>query len=215
MNDFNYEEKVEKIKSALFDLYEQEEYHISQIEDLKERDSEYTKYAILKDKALDLLNEIENLYKEIDINYDSNVLDEEEADDVEKELDVTEPDNIEEEVDSDTSDEEESTKESTPESNENKYYLDEASSAPNFAYVPERILERLKQRRANKKNEFYKQDSLETKGIIVRPDQFMKLSLSKNRQEGVLREAKQYRIDLATKSREQLLQVGGENEPEQ
>ena len=58
-------------------------------------------------------------------------------------------------------------------------------------------------------NKFYKQDELDTKGIIVRSDQFMKLSLSKKRQEGILMEAKQYRINLATKSREQLEQIGG------
>lgn len=44
-------------------------------------------------------------------------------------------------------------------------------------------------------NKLYKKDAENAKGIIVRGDQYMKLALSKHRQEGVLEEAKAYRID--------------------
>lgn len=44
-----------------------------------------------------------------------------------------------------------------------------------------------------------KEDEEKPRGIIVRSDQYMKLALSKHRQEGVIREAKTYRINEARK----------------
>ena len=44
-----------------------------------------------------------------------------------------------------------------------------------------------------------KEDEEKPRGIIVRSDQYMKLALSKHRQEGVIREAKTYRINEAKK----------------
>ena len=52
-------------------------------------------------------------------------------------------------------------------------------------------------------SKLYKTDSssIKIKGIIVRNDQYMKLALSKHRQEGVLKEAKNYRIEMVKKNR--------------
>ena len=49
----------------------------------------------------------------------------------------------------------------------------------------------------------YKKDDLPVKGIIVRNDQYMKLALSKHRQEGVLKEAKNYRIETVKRKRQE------------
>ena len=49
----------------------------------------------------------------------------------------------------------------------------------------------------------YKKDDLPVKGIIVRNDQYMKLALSKHRQEGVLAEAKNYRIETVKRKRQE------------
>ena len=106
----------------------------------------------------------------------------------------------------DKSTEEEFSKDENKDHPVQKYYLANSDITPNFAYVPEKILVKLKQK-DNKANNYYKKDDLQTKGILVRSDQFMKLSLSKKRQEGILREAKEYRIKLATKSREQLEEI--------
>ena len=91
-----------------------------------------------------------------------------------------------------------------------KFYLDPRNGEkPNFAFVPETIFVKLKSNSISEiiNNRIYKQDDEEKKGIIVRKDQFMKLSLSKERQDGVLKEAKVFRIKQAKKSRQQLQNV--------
>ena len=47
----------------------------------------------------------------------------------------------------------------------------------------------------------YKEDEEKPRGIIVRSDQYMKLALSKHRQEGVLKEAKKFRMEEVQKRR--------------
>lgn len=97
-----------------------------------------------------------------------------------------------------------------------KFFLDDRNGTkPNFAYVPPSLFKVIKKNGTcvlthhnslkEEKLLFYKIDSEKPRGIIVREDQFMKLSLSKHRQEGVLKEAKIYRIEEAKKSREQRL----------
>ena len=49
-------------------------------------------------------------------------------------------------------------------------------------------------------------DENKPKGIIVRNDQFMKLALSKRRQEGVLADAKIFRVEQAKASRKKMLE---------
>lgn len=97
-----------------------------------------------------------------------------------------------------------------------KYHLICDEKKLNFAYVSEDILEKMKsfQRKSNVSsqkifsstvdfNKVYKKDDLVAKGIIVRNDQYMKLALSKHRQEGILEEAKVYRIEEVRKKRQE------------
>ncbi len=96
---------------------------------------------------------------------------------------------------------------SNKESNYPKFYLDNRNgSKPNFAYVPEKLYLKIKSNAITSfdNNKIYKQDTEKRRGIIVRNDQFMKLSLSRHRQEGVLHEAKEFRIAQAIKSRKKL-----------
>ncbi|MBO5414409.1 MAG: hypothetical protein J6A17_02150 [Bacilli bacterium] len=53
----------------------------------------------------------------------------------------------------------------------------------------------------NLNNLYMKQDTEKPRGIIVRSDQYMKLALSKHRQEGVLQEAREYRIQEVKRKR--------------
>lgn len=101
--------------------------------------------------------------------------------------------------------------------NRNLFYLDDRNGRkPNFAYVPQILLDRIKQNGVREttmdmssdkdSNKFYKEDKEKPKGIIVRNDQYMKLALSRYRQESVIRDAKMYRIEQAKASRIKLEQ---------
>lgn len=98
-----------------------------------------------------------------------------------------------------------------------KFYLDDRNgNKPNFAYVPPELFEIIKKNRIlvrNKNSEIgeqpsqlHKMDEEQAKGIIVRTDQFMKLALSRHRQESVLRDAKEFRIEQAKKSSKQMIE---------
>ena len=50
---------------------------------------------------------------------------------------------------------------------------------------------------------YMKQDNEKPRGIIVRSDQYMKLALSKHRQEGVLKEARKYRMEEVKRKRKE------------
>ncbi len=99
----------------------------------------------------------------------------------------------------------------------NLFYLDDRNGTkPNFAYVPSVLLETIKKNSitdinavfpVTNNNQFIKDDLEKPKGIIVRNDQFVKLSLSEHRQKTVLEDAKLYRIEQARVSREQLKQA--------
>lgn len=101
-----------------------------------------------------------------------------------------------------------------------RYYLDCDMKDVNFAYVPPSLYEKVKsnqsldienkiiekeieEKQNSKGQRFMKQDSEKSKGIIVRSDQYMKLALSKHRQEGVLKEAKKYRIEEVKRKRKE------------
>ena len=242
-DNYNYEDSVRTIKSALFDIYEHQEIVIGSIENDIEREKHVNKYIDVKNSALELVRKIEELYnkknqitsqsfkKNIDKSEELKI-DEEEPESVEQESEETsdlideddeeEPESVEQEAEetSDLIDEDndnrllkkidegfESIEEDPIESLE-KYYLDDRNgSKPNFAYVPINLYEKIKNYKNEDENKLYKQDDIEKKGIIVRNDQYMKLSLSKHRQEGVLKEAKAYRIDQARKSRIKLENV--------
>lgn len=103
------------------------------------------------------------------------------------------------------------------EDNSNKYYLLCSEDKLHFAYVSESLFNKIKSHHVsdNKSLEgtvsdvdtsdgnIYKKDDLPVKGIIVRSDQYMKLALSKHRQEGVLKEAKNYRIETVKRKRQE------------
>lgn len=214
-NNFDYMDSVCKIKSALYDIYESQEVMIGEEQDEKARNKRVERYIETKDLAIQLLEHIESLYKKIDTIKEKNssesaeieephIIQISKQDELLKEGNQIEDinpsiteENIEESVNSDIND--------LP-----KFYLDSRNGEkPNFAFVPETIFIKLKSNAVSKdiNNKIYKQDEEEKKGIIVRKDQFMKLSLSKERQDGVLKEAKIFRIKQAKKSRQQLQNI--------
>ncbi len=219
-NNFDYEKSLEKIKSALYDIYESQEIIIGEEKNDDLRNKQVEKYIKVKDLAVKLVEDIQNLYKDNrEINENNSISeakpqinqeskqdellkindetdeendDEDEKDDI-NEININENDNDEEELDD------------LP-----KFYLDSRNGdKPNFAYVPNSIFVKLKENGILElfDNRIYKQDDANKKGIIVRTDQFMKLSLSKDRQEGVLKEAKIYRIEQARKARKKLQEI--------
>lgn len=110
-----------------------------------------------------------------------------------------------------------------------KYYLDCDIKDVNFAYVPQSLYEKIKNFSPTSLSEegieddnsmteendemeseeeaentrYIKQDSEKPRGIIVRSDQYMKLALSKHRQEGVLQEARKYRVEEVKRRRKE------------
>ena len=107
-----------------------------------------------------------------------------------------------------------------------KYYLECEKDHVNFAYVPKKLFNKIKKNAnlsLNNTNDveesdndidfsnnevddkdmnnsrFEKIDMEKPKGIIVRSDQYMKLALSRHRQEGVVKEAKIFRINEVKK----------------
>lgn len=104
------------------------------------------------------------------------------------------------------------------EDNSNKYYLLCDEDKLHFAYVSEKLFNKIKSHHVSDNEpleedtvsdvdtsdgNIYKKDDLPVKGIIVRNDQYMKLALSKHRQEGVLKEAKNYRIETVKRKRQE------------
>lgn len=262
-NNYDYKDSISKIKSALFDIYENQEIIVGNIEDEEIRNVHVEKYIDLKNSAIMLIDKIDKLYQEdeyqIDNNKDNQSVDESKEITLEKkpeenvqeepkiisniEIDSEEENNIDENNEEETednidendeeeventevsneenpeTDDEEQTEENIDvdeEKNEDipKFYLDDRNgNKPNFAYVPENLYQILKNNNKNNNdeeetevenidNKFYKDSDDKVKGIIVRNDQFMKLSLSCHRQEGVIKEAKEYRIMQAKKSRQ-------------
>ena len=197
-NNYNYKESIDKIKSILFDIYEDQEMIVGSIENEKEKNEHVSKYINVKNEAVDLLNAIEELYEGKIIPEPVIINNEQEPriiDNLVKNISMDQPQIIEEEKVEENFD-------------PNKFYLDDRNGTkPNYAYVPETLYNKIKNNNSNNDivdNKIYKQDKDERKGIIVRNDQYMKLSLSRHRQEGVLKEAKEYRIEVARKNREKL-----------
>lgn len=277
--EFDYKESLTDIKASLFDIYEDQEKKIGDLDD-SIREQHVNDFIEVKDLALILLEKIQKLYYP-SINTEEDEEDSSLESEVESDDSSFEKESLEEGADSssvqdgnlddnileenpislenhsnegDTSfisdsdevieevpDENDSIEERSIEFSEGdhsnevlKYYLTCDEAKLNFAYVPEKLFEKLKN---NKKEEddisfqendsleeepsdsedeinsqfsleiddskIYKQDELPAKGIIVRNDQYMKLALSKHRQEGVLKEAKSYRIEAVRKKRQE------------
>lgn len=229
MNEkFDYKDSLTDIKASLFDIYEDQERVIGSIAPSL-RDKHVSEFIEVKDLALSLLEKIQKLYDNSLVFEDNNI----ETND-EKLSDLEENDSTED-VDSDnsdinfddeavektTTDDQESDEADTSdleEANSNKYYLLCDEGKLHFAYVSEKLFNKIKNYRDPGDNlleadtdldsstfdgKIYKKDDLPVKGIIVRNDQYMKLALSKHRQEGVLKEAKNYRVETVRRKRQE------------
>lgn len=263
-NDFDYNRTLDSIKANLFDIYESQERIIGSLEDENVRQVQISNYVKMKDTAITLIEEIENLYqnkkhklsknendnnkenseveedKELKIVEVSNttveeptieensipeepIVDEQETTNEINQKEVTESEDEKQEsveVEEETTD----LKEQEDDSNENnaieKFYLDDRNGTrPNFAYVPQNLLEVIKQNGITSLNKEPKVDDKKIKkidedkarGIIVRNDQFMKLALSRHRQESVLEDARKYRVAQAKASSRKLVEEEEKN----
>lgn len=223
--EFNYERSLNLIKAGLFDIYENQEKQIGTIENEKERKKHLEDFINLKNIALMLVEGIEYLYE------DSSEL--ENKQEKKEDLSVEEQDIEQEKTTENNYNSiepgiqkyylqcgenqlhfayvstnlynklkkyGESYKDSVPAETD----LNEDSSSE-----AEKVNKQVEEKNDNeaklliKDNTYYKEDDEKVRGIIVRSDQFMKLSLSRNRQEGVLEEAKQFRRDEVIKKRKE------------
>ena len=296
--NFDYDKALNSIKATLFDIYEAQERLVGSIEDDEKRQIQINKYIKMKDTAINLIEDVENLTNDqivrnavneqeqtkneenvdsepklVEINLDSKTAEPIEESDNTKSVDEVPVEEIDkeatnDEINSDTFQEDipeqtssnpedienddnsvelttEETKEVSNESDDSqedikeeqiedekqsgneevkketvsKLYLDDRNGTkPNFAFVPKELYSVIKKNgifelNSNTKEEIndvkddriHKTDENKPKGIIVRNDQFMKLALSKRRQEGVLADAKIFRIEQAKASRKKLL----------
>lgn len=311
--NFDYDKALNSIKATLFDIYEAQERLVGSIEDDGKRQIQINKYIKMKDTAINLIKDVENLTNDqivrnvvneqeqtkneenvdsepklVEINLNSKTDEllkesdnqpvdevpvEESAEEIDKEATNDEPntnidtdnDTFEEdtteqtgsntetienddnsvelpkeekpEISNESDDSQEDIKEETEEEKQsenededededvkkesvNKFYLDDRNGTkPNFAFVPKELYSIIKKNgifelNSNKKEEIndvkddriHKTDENKPKGIIVRNDQFMKLALSKRRQEGVLADAKIFRVEQAKASRKKMLE---------
>ena len=297
--NFDYDKALNSIKATLFDIYEAQERLVGSIEDDEKRQIQINKYIKMKDTAINLIEDVENLTNDQIVrnavneqeqtkneeNVDSEAktsgdkfrgsktaepieesdntksVDEVPVEEIDKEAtndeinsdtfqeDIPEqtssnPEDIEnddnsveltteetKEVSNESDDSQEDIKEEQIEDEKqsgneevkketvSKFYLDDRNGTkPNFAFVPKELYSVIKKNgifelNSNTKEEIndvkddriHKTDENKPKGIIVRNDQFMKLALSKRRQEGVLADAKIFRIEQAKASRKKLL----------
>lgn len=297
-DNFDYDKALNSIKATLFDIYEAQERLVGSIEDDEKRQIQINKYIKMKDTAINLIEDVENLTNDqivrnavneqeqtkneenvdsepklVEINLDSKTaepieesdntksVDEVPVEEIDKEAtkdeinsdtfqeDIPEqtssnPEDIEnddnsvelpkeekQEISNESNDSQEDIKEEQIEDEKqsgneevkketvSKFYLDDRNGTkPNFAFVPKELYSVIKKNgifelNSNTKEEIndvkddriHKTDENKPKGIIVRNDQFMKLALSKRRQEGVLADAKIFRIEQAKASRKKLL----------
>lgn len=306
--NFDYDKALNSIKATLFDIYEAQERLVGSIEDDGKRQIQINKYIKMKDTAINLIEDVENLTNDqivknvvneqeqtkneenvdsepklVEINLNSKTDEllkesdnqpvdevpvEESAEEIDKEATNDEPNtNIDtdnatfeedtteqtssntetienddnsvelpkeekQEISNESDDSQEDIKEEqieeekqnenedVKEESVNKFYLDDRNGTkPNFAFVPKELYSIIKKNgifelNSNKKEEIndvkddriHKTDENKPKGIIVRNDQFMKLALSKRRQEGVLADAKIFRVEQAKASRKKMLE---------
>lgn len=297
--NFDYDKALNSIKATLFDIYEAQERLVGSIEDDGKRQTQINKYIKMKDTAINLIEDVENLTNDqivrnvvneqeqtkneenvdsepklVEINLNSKTdellkesdntksVDEIPVEEIDKEATNDEPntnidtDTFEEDTteqtssntetienddnsvelskeekqeisnESDDSQEEQIEEEKQSENEEvkeeaiSKFYLDDRNGTkPNFAFVPKELYSVIKKNgifelNLNAKEEIndakddriHKTDENKPKGIIVRNDQFMKLALSKRRQEGVLADAKIFRVEQAKASRKKMLE---------
>lgn len=169
--------------------------------------------------SLDNSSDNESVQDNSDIGDDNTQTDDDDETPGESSLDDSSDDQGRE--NSDTEESEDSDSEisfDNGEDNSNKYYLLCDEDKLHFAYVSEKLFNKIKSHHVSdtepleedtvsdvdtSDGNIYKKDDLPVKGIIVRNDQYMKLALSKHRQEGVLKEAKNYRIETVKRKRQE------------
>lgn len=222
---FDYQTSLRLIKSGLFDIYENQEKILGTIEDEKLRNQHLDDFINLKNIALMLIEGIEYLYEEDEQNSIDEKELEVESSKKEKEiqnkyyLDCEEEklpfayvpeqlfqklknhqsiikeldENVVEEIDQE---------EAIPDNESENETKEEESTPFDFPVEEEQEIE-IKSEELADQGYFYKEDDKKVRGIIVRSDQFMKLALSRRRQEGVLEEAKEFRRDEVKRKREQ------------
>lgn len=221
---FDYQTSLHLIKSGLFDIYENQEKILGTIENEKIRNSHLEDFINLKNIALMLVEGIEYLYGNTE---EQNIIDKKEVEikssKIEKELQDKYYLDCEEEklpfayvpeqlflklknhqsilTEIDENMMEEIKKEEVPITNELEEEVDESISFDLPVEVEQEVAIETKELEDN--GYFYKEDEKKVRGIIVRSDQFMKLALSRRRQEGVLEEAKEFRKDEVKRKREQ------------
>ncbi len=208
-DNFDYNEALDSIKANLFDIYEHQERVIGSLTDEVSKQTQINNYVKMKDTAINLIEEIMGLYNNKKIDNDLEEVKPQVIEVNPKVISNETPVIVEENVEVNDLDKEDIE----------HFYLDDRNgTTPNFAYVPPNLLETIKKNGTTKleitsndseekieDNHLYKIDLDKAKGIIVRTDQYMKLALSRHRQEGVLKEAKQYREEQARVSNQQIL----------
>lgn len=220
IKDFNYKKSINDIKASLFDIYEDQEQVIGLIEDSKVREKQLKYFIDVKNMALMLIEGIESLYE------DEESLEKEspEKDIIKNDISVNNSNEVEKkEQNKDLkkyyldSDEEnlnfayvplnlyEKLKNHKEELEvENNSSFDEVDNTSDDEFnndLEENDLKEEIDEEIIKDNKLYKDDTNKTKGIIVRNDQYMKLALSKHRQEEVIKEAKDYRVEVVKEKR--------------
>lgn len=220
---FDYQTSLHLIKSGLFDIYENQEKILGTIEDEKLRNSHLDDFINLKNIALMLIEGIEYLYEDSE---DQDVIDKKELEvessdpknkyylDCEEEklpfayvpeqlfLKLKNHQSILKEIEENRTDEIEVEEilANEMEKEANEVEEDDMSFDPSIHLEQE--IENVKEE-IEDNGYFYKEDDKKVRGIIVRSDQFMKLALSRRRQEGVLEEAKEFRRDEVKRKRKE------------
>ncbi len=224
--NFNYKESINGIKSSLFDIYENQEIEIGLEQNPKKKNDRLNKFIEIKDLALLLIEGIEDLYNVETNSYQEKKLTNPEIPEETAESKIL---NLVENSQNQSIKEEEISQINTKEQANDevtsfqKYYLNCDMKDVNFAYVPKKLYEKIKnhkelvstdddtkelvqenqdQKTLNNIN-FYKEDKEKPRGIIVRNDQYMKLALSKRRQEGVVQEARKFHKEELNKQRKE------------
>lgn len=224
---FDYQTSLHLIKSGLFDIYENQEKILGTIEDEKLRNSHLDDFINLKNIALMLIEGIEYLYEdsenqdvidkkelEVESSEPENKLENKYYLDCEEEklpfayvpeqlfLKLKNHQSILKEIEENRTDEIEVEEIPANEMEKETNEVEEDNMPFDSSISLEQDTEN--QSEEIKDNDyFYKEDDKKVRGIIVRSDQFMKLALSRRRQEGVLEEAKEFRRDEVKRKRKE------------
>lgn len=206
-NNFDYKESLNGIKAILFDIYEDQEAKIGLEEKEDERNARVNRFIELKDVALMLIEDIENLYQGTSIGIkqlENPEIDEEEVESKIVDLVENNNDSIKDEENLHTSNnEDDEVKEESDENNINhdetnisnelkKYYLNCDFKNVNFAYVPKEIFEKIKgyhiEEEQNNEVEFNEDEETE----IEQPKEYNFQKENDNKPKGIIVRSDQY-----------------------